>query len=106
MSENAAIKLPAWFWAVAILALLWELMGVGSYLYHVTMSAEDIAALPDGQRQLMEATPPWVMGAFATAVFSGLLGAVGLVMRRSWAKPLMILSLVAAVVQFGWVFGV
>lgn len=104
MSDNAGIKVPTWFWIVAVLALLWELMGVGSYLYHVTMSAEAIAALPEGQRDLMNATPSWVMGAFAIAVFSGLAGAVGLVLRRKWAKPLLILSLVAAVIQFGWVF--
>ncbi len=103
---SAPVKLPAWFWIVAGVALLWELMGVGSYLYHVTLSDAALAALPEGQRQLMEATPPWVFGAFAIAVFSGLLGAIGLLLRRKWATPPFVLSLIAVVIQFGWTFAI
>ena len=100
----AASGVPSWFWIVSVLALLWELMGVGSYLYHVTLSPEAIAALPEGQAELMRITPAWVNGAFAVATFGGLLGAVGLLLRRQWARLLFIVSLVAVVVQFGWVF--
>jgi hypothetical protein len=39
------------FWAVAIVALIWEMFGVGSYLYHVTLSDEALQALPEGQRR-------------------------------------------------------
>lgn len=106
MTEDAGVKLPGWFWVVAVLALLWELMGVGSYLYHVTLSEADIAALPEGQRRLMAIIPPWILGAFAIAVFSGLLGAIALLARRRWARPLFVLSLIAVVVQFGWEFAV
>ncbi|MCJ8159538.1 hypothetical protein [Sphingomonas sp. LaA6.9] len=104
MSENTGYKAPIWFWVVAVLGLLWELMGVGSYLYHVTLSPEGLAALPQGQRDLMNATPVWVTAAFAIAVFSGLAGGLGLVLRRRWARPLLVLSVVAAILQFGWVF--
>lgn len=106
MNDTTGTKPPTWFWIVAVLALLWEVMGVGSYLYHVSLSPEAIAALPAGQSALMTMTPAWVNGAFAIATFAGLLGALGLLMRRRWASPLLILSLVAVVIQFGWVFGV
>ncbi|HXH01309.1 MAG TPA: hypothetical protein VNI56_03865 [Xanthomonadaceae bacterium] len=88
----------------AILALLWTLMGVASYLFHVTLSPEAIAALPAGQARLMNMTPAWVNGAFAIATWSGLLGAIGLLLRRRWARGLFVLSLIALLIQFGWVF--
>lgn len=104
MNQYSPLRPPMWFWIVAIAGLLWELMGVASYLYHVTLTPEAIAALPAGQAALMRMTPPWVNAAFAIATWGGLAGALGLVLRRRWARPLLILSLVAIVIQFGWVF--
>lgn len=104
MNDVNAIKPPAWFWVVAILALIWELFGVASYLYHVTLSADALQALPEGQRRLMEITPAWVNAAFAIATWGGLLGALGLVLRRKWARSLLLVSVLAIVVQFSWVF--
>ncbi len=43
----------------------------------------------------------WVTGLFAIGVFAGALGALGLVLRRRWARPLLLLSLVAVILQFG-----
>jgi hypothetical protein len=98
------MKLPAWFWIVAVLALCWELMGVTAYLMQVTMTQAEIDAYPQAQRELFAATPPWVFGAFAIAVFGGLAAAIGLLMRRKWALPLFVVSLLGAVLQFSWVF--
>jgi hypothetical protein len=106
MDETAEIKPPSWYRPAAIVAVLWELMGVASYLYHVSLSPEAIAALPPGQATLMTITPAWVNGAFAIATFGGLLGALGLVLRRRWARALLIVSLIAVIIQFGWTFAV
>ena len=104
MDDINTTKPPTWFWVVAIIAVIWEIFGVASYLYHVTLSPAGLAALPESQRRLMEITPTWVNGAFAIATWSGLAGAVGLVLRRRWAQPLLLVSVVAIVIQFGWVF--
>lgn len=95
-------RVPAWFWIVAGLALLWEAMGCYTYVGEVTMTAEQLAALPADQRELMANTPGWTMGVFAVAVWSGLLGAIALLLRRTWARPLFVISLIAALIQFGW----
>lgn len=89
---------PAWFMPAAIAALLFEAYGVYSYLVHV---GSDPASLPIDQRDLVLAMPAWMNGAFAIAVWTGLAGALLLLMRRRLASPLLLLSLVAAVVQFG-----
>ena len=104
MATTYENRVPMWFWVVSGVALLWEAMGCYAYVTQVTMSAEQLAALPEGQRQLWESMPAWVTGAYAIAVWGGLLGAIALVMRRSWAQPLFIVSLIAVLVQFGWSF--
>ncbi|MDA8531332.1 hypothetical protein N9K44_00360 [Flavobacteriaceae bacterium] len=43
--------------------------------------------------------PAWVTAAFALAVFGGLLGSVGLLLRKKWASFLFLGSFFAAVAQ-------
>ncbi len=88
---------PRWFMAAAIAALLWELLGCAMYILQVTA---DRATLPIDQRAMWEATPTWMIGAYAVAVWLGLAGAVLLAMRRRFAEPVLLGSLVAVVVQF------
>ncbi|GAB4188417.1 MAG: hypothetical protein Tsb002_14690 [Wenzhouxiangellaceae bacterium] len=92
-------KPPTWFWVVGSLALLWNLMGVFAYVAQVTMSAEDLAAMPEAQRVLYETVPAWATAAFALAVFGGALGCLLLLLRRSWAFAALVISLVAVLVQ-------
>lgn len=95
---------PGWYWAVAVAALLWEAMGCYAYVGQVGMSAGDLAELPAAQRDIWLAMPGWATGAYAIAVWVGLAGAVGLLMRGRWARLAFIVSLVAVMVQFGWTF--
>ena len=92
-------KAPKWFGIVAIVALLWNLLGVMAYVMQVTMSPEALAALPEDQRLLQDMTPAWATGAFAVAVFGGALGSLALILKKSWAMPILMLSLMGVVVQ-------
>ena len=92
---------PAWFWLVAIAALLFE--GAGAYLFTNSLTL-DPATLPLDQRAVFEATPQWMTIAWAIAIGSGLLGAVGLLLRRRLAEPLLLISLVAVAAQFSGIF--
>ncbi len=97
-------RVPGWYWVVAVLALLWEAMGCYAYVTQVSMDSAALARLPAAQRDLWMAMPPWVTGAYAVAVWAGLIGALGLLLRRGWARLAFAASLVAVVVQFGWTF--
>jgi len=99
MDSTIATPRPTSYWVVAILALLWNLAGVAMFCLQVTMDADAIAALPTAQREVYEATPAWLNAAFGVAVVAGLLGAIGLVMKKRWAVPLFLLSLLAVLVQ-------
>lgn len=100
MATTASAKASGLFWLIAGLALLWEGIGVASYLGQVYGATEMTAA----QQQLVGAMPAWVTGAYAIAVFAGAVGAIGLILRRRWARLFFIVSLIAAMVQFSWTF--
>jgi len=97
-------KPPVWFWVVAGASLLWSVAGCFAYVTQVGMDAADLAKLPQGQQDIWNMMPTWVTAAYAVAVWVGLAGSVALLLRKAWARPLFIVSLVAVVVQFGWVF--
>lgn len=90
---------PAWFKAVAVLALLWNLLGGLALLSDLRLSPEDLASLPEAQQALYAARPAWAVAATALAVLGGALGAIGLLLRRSWALPLFVVSLLGILVQ-------
>jgi hypothetical protein len=104
MATTYSERVPTWFWVVAGLVLVWEAMGCYAYITQVSMTAEQLAALPEGQRQLFNTMPDWVTAAYGIATWGGLLAAILLLMRKRWATAMFAVSLVALLVQFGWSF--
>ena len=90
------------FWFISALALAWNLIGVATYLMSVTMSPEALAAMPEAERALQTNVPVWVTSAYAIAVFGGTLACLALLMRKAWAVPVFIVSLVAILLQMGY----
>jgi hypothetical protein len=97
-------KPPTWYYLVAGLITFWALIGCYAYLSQVSMSADDLAQLPAQQREIWAMMPAWVTGAYASAVWIGLAGAICLLIRLRIAQTLFIVSLAAVIVQFGWTF--
>jgi len=88
---------PRWYWIAAIGSLIFMAIGCWGYLMDVTA---DPSTLPVDRRNLMSARPIWQIGAYAMAVWVGLLGALLLLLRRKAAEPLLLVSLVAALFTF------
>jgi len=91
---------PAWYWVAAVLALLFECLGCFFYLAEVRLTPEQIAMMPLDQAAMLSARPAWYYAAFGVAVWVGLAGTVGLLLRRAWAVPALFVSLAAVIVQF------
>jgi hypothetical protein len=87
------------FWIVASLALVWNALGIVTYLMSVTMSAETLASMSEAERALYTDIPVWVTGAYAVAVFGGTVASIALLLRKAWAVPTFVVSLVAIVIQ-------
>jgi hypothetical protein len=93
------VNTPAWFKFVAVLALLWNLLGCIAFFSDLRLSPEDLAKLPEAQQALYAARPGWAVAATAMAVFGGALGSIGLLLRKKWALPVFVLSLLGIIVQ-------
>lgn len=93
-------RVPAWFRIVAALAVLWNLIGIWSYLGSVG------AVPPMGGGDMSEADtmPAWATAAYAISVFAGALGSLGLLLLKRWASALLILSLVGILALDVWAF--
>ena len=98
MSELIGARAPGWVRIVAALGIVWNLIGV--YMYLVSVGVLSGAADP-----AMAVMPSWVTAAFATSVFAGVLGSIGLVMLKGWSRLLLALSLLAVLAQDFWLFG-
>ena len=96
---NQFKKVPVWFYIVAVLAVVWNAMGIFAYLSTVMMSTEDFAKMPQAMQDLQKATPLWAIAAFAIAVFAGTIGCLLLLIKKALAFPVLVLSLIAVMVQ-------
>ena len=91
--------LPKWYKPAAVVAVLWNLMGVSAYLIDVTTSPQAVATMTDAQRAMYESRPAWFVAAYACAVWFGVGGSIGLLLRKRWAKLLLVVSLLGLIAQ-------
>lgn len=98
------MNMPRYFIVIAIVLLLWNLMGLAAFAMQYTADLTELAKSDPVTAQAFAAMPAWVWIAYATAVGAGTLGAVLLLMKKAAAASLFLLSLIAVVVQFGYTF--
>ena len=100
MSDELNGKPPIWYYALAGIFFLWNLVGLILYYGQVTMTPEIMEQnFTAAQVALMNDTPVWATSAYAIAVNAGVVAALLLFMRKTWAFHFFVLSLVAALVQ-------
>lgn len=96
---------PAWFWIIAVLAVLWNALGVMAYFADVNQTPEQMAALSQTMQDLYASRPSWAVGGFAVAVFGGLLGGILLLLKKKLASSVFLVSLLGLLVQNVYWFG-
>ena len=84
MSQNSN-KPNALYWIVAIIALVWNGLGILNYIGQAYLTDEMKATMTEAQIELIENRPAWATGAFAIAVFAGALGALIMFFRKKLA---------------------
>lgn len=101
------VKLPIWFWIVAMLFLLWNAIGIYFFYTQISMTPEEmVRTMGRASADNFAMMPQWQWWAYGIAVWSGTFAGIALLLRRSWAQPLFLISLLAVVIQYGYSFGV
>ena len=101
---NSTMKPPTLFWVIAIIALIWNIMGVVAYLGQAYMTDEALALLPETDQLYIKNVASWVTAAYATAVFAGVFGSIALLIRKKVAKLLFIISFIGVLFQSSYNF--
>ena len=95
---------PMWYWIITVLLVLWGIMGCYAFYLHMTLGADAMPGATDYDRVLYGTLPDWYHWTYGVAVISGLLGALALIARSGLAQAVFLISLIAVLVQFGWLF--
>jgi hypothetical protein len=103
MATTLPASIPVWFRAVALLAVVWNAFGVAMYLSSVGVFGDPMAGLSEAERAAVSSIPIWITCAFAIGTFAGLIGSLGLVFLKAWARPVLIVSLIALLLLEGWI---
>lgn len=95
---------PVWFRIATILLLLWGVAGCYACRQQFRLGAAAMGRPTAYDLALHAALPGWYNWVFALAVGMGFVGAVALIARSVLARPFYAVSIVAVLVQFGWLF--
>ena len=102
---NTSRKPNTGFWIIAVIALLWNLMGIFQFITSTFMLETVVAALPEDQAALYTGMPSWYTIVFGIATIAGLLASITMLMRKKITVPLFGISLLAVLIaQCYWLF--
>ena len=104
-NANRPVKTPWHLWAVGIVSLLWNAMGVLDYLMTMSKNEEYMSAFTEEQLEYFYNFPSWVVFFWTLAVWGSLLGSIMLLFRSRIALPIFVLSLAAMVITAIYNFG-
>lgn len=99
MNQAPRTPAPGWYWIIAVLALLWNLMGCTAFLMEVFAQEAMMESMTDQQKEWARSIPVWIFVVYFLAVTTGAAGSVGLLMRKAWSLPLFAVCLVAVIIQ-------
>jgi len=101
MTEESTTKPSTAYWVIAGALLVWNVIGLMFYYQQSTLTPDimmDLGLTPQQMAHITN-TPAWGHSGYAFAVNAGVLGAILLLLRKAWALPLFVISLVGALVQ-------
>jgi hypothetical protein len=97
-NTNNVQKTPWHLWVVGFVGLLWSAMGAMDYIMTKTRNEEYMSAFTPEQLEFFYGLPVWVVAAWAIAVWGGVVGAMFLLLRKTWAVQLFLASFIAMVI--------
>ncbi len=97
MMNTSATNTHHWsFWLIAILMLLWNILGCINFV--VQLNPDMLAAYRQSEQAIIHLRPWWATLGFFVAVFAGALGCLLLLFKKSWAFWVFSASLMGVIV--------
>lgn len=96
MDESIARNVHWSFWVIGAAALIWHVMGCMNFL--MQLSPDNVAAMPDSHRAIVEGRPMWATAGFAVGVFGGAIGSLLLLLRKFASFHVFVASLVGIII--------
>lgn len=97
--EKPTAKTPWHLWIIGLLSLLWNASGAATI---IAAQTGQYPGLPADEAAYYAAQAPWFVALTDIALLSAFTGAIMLLLRRRWAVPLYIVSLVCIAVTAGY----
>jgi len=104
MTSDMLRPAPLRFWVVAALLVFWGAAGCYACYQQFVLGANAMGPATQYDRALYASLPAWYNYAYAFATGTALIGGVALLSRLGWAGLIFLVSLIAAAVQFGYLF--
>ena len=95
-ANNPGASAPWHLWVIGVLTLLFNAMGILSYMTTQLGMLAELGMTPD-QIAFMESYPAWVSAFWALGVWGAFAGSVLLLMRSRWAVAAMVAALVGLI---------
>ena len=92
------------FWVIAAVTMLFNLAGVINFV--MQLNPENVAAMHEAYRAVIETRPLWATVGFALAVFGGALGCALLLVKKAVAFYVFIASCLGALITLLHAFGI
>ena len=101
MSETPyaeAVQTPKHLWVIGIVTLLWNAMGAFDHLMTQTQNESYMGQVTPEQLEFFYGFPSWVVAFWAIAVCGGVLGSILLLLRKSLAVSVFMVSFVSMLI--------
>jgi hypothetical protein len=101
MNQETKSAVPVWYWIIAVVALLWNLMGCTSFAMELFAQETMMKNMdmPEAQKEWARSVPSWIYFVYGLAVLTGMAGSIGLLLRKSWSTRMFGICLGAVIVQ-------
>jgi hypothetical protein len=99
MKQQTKSSVPRWYWVIAAVALLWNLMGCAFFAIEIFAQEAAMESMTQAQKEWARSIPRWIYFVYGVAVTTGVAGSIGLFLRKSWTIATFALCLAAVTVQ-------
>jgi len=99
MNQEAKSSVPRWYWVIAAVALLWNLMGCAFFGMELFAQESAMESMTQAQKEWIRSIPSWIYFVYGVAVATGVAGSIGLFLRKGWTPLMFAICLVAVIVQ-------